>query len=152
MPISPEFAAEIRKEIDRIDEQCLQLQSQREGLLSLLGDNEEPDSHDRPVGESGPSNTGRPKGPFIGKSFRAQAGFHIECVLREERPMHRSEILAAVEARGLKVHSYKGKKPVNVLASHLSDNEKFVSVGNGYWTLADSPEMPVTDPEEAADE
>ena len=59
-------------------------------------------------------------------------------VLLEERPMHRSKLLKAVEAEGLEI---VGRDPAGLLTSYLSPDARFMSVPymRGYWTLTEEP-------------
>ena len=60
----------------------------------------------------------------------------IHGILLRERPLHRKEILGRLEKQGYEVG---GKKPIDLLSAHLSNDDKFKSAGSGEWTLATEP-------------
>ena len=72
-------------------------------------------------------------------SYAATITDAIEQVLLEERPLHRSEILARVSARGVYVG---GTKPIASLGSYLSVDNRFKNVGRGVWTLTNDVLLP----------
>ena len=64
------------------------------------------------------------------ESLRYRIIHTMERVLREEgRPMHREDIKAAVESRGVPVRS------IQTIANYLSKAGGFVNKGNGFWDL-----------------
>ena len=70
----------------------------------------------------------------------------IEQILRGEQPLHRQNILARLETKGIYVG---GANPINSLSAYLSQDDRFVSVGRGQWSLAETDDTSET--EEGAD-
>lgn len=151
MPLSPDAVKLIRKRVEAINEQLLPLQTERDGLLLFL-ESQGVATCPVPPAEPEPSQARPPARNLVGKSFRAQAIHHLECVLQEQRPLHLSELIERVEAQGLVVPGYRNKKPTSVLGGVLSGDDRFLSCGLGYWTLADSPDMPQPAPEPETEE
>ena len=58
-------------------------------------------------------------------------------ILASERPLHRQDILARVQERGIHVG---GQKPVGTIGSYLSMGSHFRNAGRGIWTLAEEPQ------------
>jgi hypothetical protein len=58
----------------------------------------------------------------------------IRDILIARGPVHRSDLLQAIEDQGLIVSQ---KNPMLALASYLSDFKDFRSAGQGIWTLAE---------------
>lgn len=61
----------------------------------------------------------------------------INAILIEERPLHRKEILFRLERQGYHVG---GKKPLDLLSAHLSNDKRFKSLSQGIWTLVTEPD------------
>ena len=64
-------------------------------------------------------------------SFTAAVKSAIQDILREEGPLHRSEILQRLEGQGLMFTHHKS--PVNAVASFLSQTPNVSSDGKGNW-------------------
>ena len=80
---------------------------------------------------------------------RARVTDTIEAILREKRPQHRADILSRLEDDGVYV---RGSRPLNSLSAYLSQDDRFVPVGNGEWSLvvepdADVPSVPQEEPD-----
>ena len=72
-------------------------------------------------------------------TFKAAFTNSAEDILKKEgRPMHRTEILASIEARGIHVG---GKDPLATLGSYLSRDDRFKAVGSGHWDLSSRVEL-----------
>ncbi len=54
-------------------------------------------------------------------------------ILRDESPLHRKDIYERLLQRGVHIG---GKMPVNTVGSHLSNDDRFESLGNGVWDIA----------------
>ena len=59
----------------------------------------------------------------------------IHEILSEDRPLHRRDIHDRLVERGVRI---AGRDPVNNVDAHLSLDERFESLGDGQWTLAES--------------
>ena len=70
---------------------------------------------------------------FSTASMRQQILENMERILRNNGPMHREALKAALEQRGLYVNA------IQTLANYLSKDERFTAVkkGNGVWELRD---------------
>ena len=58
-------------------------------------------------------------------------------ILTEQRPLHRDDILARIQERGIHIG---GQKPVNSIGSYLSLDARFSNAGKGIWTLGEEPQ------------
>ena len=65
-------------------------------------------------------------------TYRRELTMAIQAILSEDGPLHRMDILHRVQDRGVYVG---GKKPIDNLATYLSIDPRFQSVGRGYWSL-----------------
>ena len=78
-------------------------------------------------------------------TFAETVGNAIEEVLLAERPLHRKEILARVEAKGLHIEA---EKRLHYFGTFLTNGERFITESKatglpgvrGYWTLAHDPD------------
>lgn len=75
-------------------------------------------------------HVGNPANRMTRDSLRFQIIRAMESVLtRADRPMHREDIRAAVEAQGIPVRS------IQTIADYLSKSGRFKNEGQGVWSL-----------------
>ena len=58
----------------------------------------------------------------------------IHEILSEDRPLHRRAIHDRLVERGVRI---SGRAPVNNVGAHMSLDDRFKSLGDGEWTLAE---------------
>lgn len=73
-------------------------------------------------------------------SFTAAVKSAIQEILRNEGPLHRSEVLNRLEDQGLMFTHHKN--PVNTVASFLSQTPNVKGDGKGNWDSTERKEVP----------
>lgn len=68
----------------------------------------------------------------------------VEILQERMRSIHYSDLPSLIEERGIEV---RGKDPLRLVAAHLSNDERFKSIGNGIWGLASWPAHVLRQPE-----
>ena len=72
-------------------------------------------------------------------SFTAAVKHAIQEILRNEGPLHRSEVLSRLEDQGLMFTHHKN--PVNAVASFLSQTPNVTGDGKGNWDSTERKEV-----------
>lgn len=135
-PMSARFLRELRTEVEQVERSREQLQralramDKRRDLLMELLAHYETESVGTPAEETRAAD-------MPAKLVRNAA---VE-VLRDSGPLHYKMILVRLEERGISVN---GKDPARNLNAHLSNDERFVSLGEGRWTLTARNVKPVS--------
>ena len=116
----------IDAELGRIDERRAELHRQRSALattLEFFGGS----ADDIPDSATSPAERSVPNGEISNVIYD---------MLAESGALHRQDIQARLSEMGARIG---GQNPVTVVSSHLRSDERFESVGNGLWDLAQPP-------------